>query len=169
MKFITVGRILGAHGVKGFIKIRTSYDHDFFKCLKYLVAGKDGNIQCSYKIEEVRTNKELILVKCQGIDTIDEALKLKGLYLFSSTEEIAEDQDECSPEELVGAKVVDLSENEFGIVDDIMDNGFNEIFRIKDLDGRFFLIANNEQHVPKIDIPKKVIQINLDGLVSEDI
>lgn len=169
MKFITIGKILGTHGIKGFIRVKTSNDYALFASLEYLVAGESGKILHSYKIEEVKTNKDIILIKCQGIETIEDAIKLKGLYLFSTTDEINENKDECSPEELFGAKVIDFSENEFGIVEDILDNGFNEIFRIRALDGRFFLIANNEQHVPKIDIASKVIQINTEGLVSEDI
>lgn len=169
MKFVTIGKILGTHGIKGFIKVKGSKDYSLFASLKYLVAGENGKILHSYKIEEVKTNKDIILIKCQGIETIEDAIKLKGLYLFSTTDEISENKDECSPEELFGAKVIDFLENEFGTVEDILDNGFNEIFRIRALDGKFFLIANNEQHVLKIDIASKVIQINPEGLVSEDI
>lgn len=169
MKFITIGKILGTHGIKGFIRVKTPNDYAFFANLEYLVVGENGKILHSYKIEEVKTNKNIILIKCQGIETIEDAIKLKGLYLFSTTDETSENKDECTPEELFGAKVTDFSGNEFGIVEDILDNGFNEIFRIRALDGKFFLIANNEQHVLKIDIVRKVIQINPEGLVSEDI
>lgn len=169
MKIINIGKITGTHGIKGFVKIKTPNGYDLFAGLKYLVVGCNGKITGSFRIEEIKTNKDIVLVKCEGFDSIDDALKLKGLYVISTTEEIIEDPNECSPEELLGAKVLDVSGEEFGTLEDILDNGFNEIFRIKSIEGRFFLIANNDNHVPTIDILNKTIHINKDGLVSEDI
>jgi len=52
---------------------------------------------------------------------------------------------------------------------DYIESGSNDVFRIKRNDGGFYLISNNKDHVLSIDVDKKLVTVNSEGLVDEDL
>ncbi|MBZ4672331.1 MAG: rimM [Deferribacteraceae bacterium] len=172
MKITKIGIISGSHGLRGHFKlIPKTEDVEIFYDLEFLLLGKDDKIMFSYEVEEIRENKKNFIVKCKGIDDIDRAKKIAGLAVYVSHEMLREymGEDECYLDDFIGAKVITTEDKSIGVLNDIYDNGGNEIFVIEGENGKEYLISNNEFHVPKIDVENKIIVVDEAGLVSEDL
>ncbi len=70
--------------------------------------------------------------------------------------------------DLVGCPVFDKIGVEVGTLDDYMEAGGTEVFRIKCEDG-YYLISNNIDHVLEINVKDKKLVVDRVGLVSEEI
>jgi 16S rRNA processing protein RimM len=171
-KIVKIGKVTGSHGLHGILKILPLIDEiEIFYNLKFMLFGKREDISYSYEIEDIKTNKKFLLVKCKDLKDSDSAEKLKGHHVFApkSLTEKFMDEGECYIDDFIGAGVFDIDGKKIGEVVDLEDNGGYEIFRIKLLDGKYYLISNNEVQVPNIDIKEKKIVIDVAGLVSEDL
>ena len=85
-KFISVGKILNFHGIKGEAKVGYSKNRqDFFMGLDSVYV-KTGPEYKELIIDSCRPNKSFLLVKFNGIDSIDQILEYKGLLLFVKEE-----------------------------------------------------------------------------------
>ena len=80
-EYFEIGQIVNTSGLKGVIKVNPYTDDvtkfEYFK--KVLVEKKKELIE--YEIEEVRYQKNQVLLKLKGIDTIEEAEKLKNCLI----------------------------------------------------------------------------------------
>ena len=102
-KFISVGKILNFHGIKGEAKVGFSKNRqEFFMSLNCVYIKNNGEYN-KLEIESCRTNKNFLLVKFKGIDSINDLLPYKGMLLFTDEETIREnlDEDEFLIDELV--------------------------------------------------------------------
>ncbi|MDF2612488.1 MAG: rimM, partial [Clostridia bacterium] len=79
-KMFAIGKIVNTHGIKGEVRVvPTTDDPKRFEKLKELyIERKDLKV---YKIESVRYHKGFVLIKFEGIDTIDEAELFKNAVL----------------------------------------------------------------------------------------
>ena len=81
-EYIELGQIVNTRGLRGELKVN-SFSEDpkrFEKLKKILVKTKQGNVE--YEIERVGYNKNQVILKLKGIDHIDYAEKLRGLYIY---------------------------------------------------------------------------------------
>ena len=109
-KFVSVGKILNFHGIKGEAKVGSSKSQmDFVMSLDTLYL-KDDNDYKPLHVESCRVNKNVLIMKFEGINSINELLDLKGELLFVDDEIIRKslDEDEFFIDELVGLSVFDI-------------------------------------------------------------
>ena len=91
-----VGAITQTHGIKGEVKVfPLTDDISRFKNMKNLLldGGKDGYIEL--EVENVRQQKNLVILKFKGIDNINDIEKYKGRGLYVTKEnrvELKEDE-----------------------------------------------------------------------------
>ena len=74
-EFIEAGRIVNTHGVIGEVKIEVWLDSpQFFKSFRklYTKAGEE------LKVTSAKTHKGCVIAKLDGIDSINDAMRLKG-------------------------------------------------------------------------------------------
>lgn len=81
MKNLEVGQIVNTFGIKGFVKIYPYVDdikrYDNLKTV-YVNIRKELK---KLEIEEVKYQKNMVLVKFKGIETVKEAEKLRNAYV----------------------------------------------------------------------------------------
>ena len=169
-KYISVGKILNFHGIKGEAKVGFSKNRqDFFMSLN-CVYIKENNEYKKLEIESCRQNKNFLLVKFKGIDSIDQLLPYKGFLLFVEESTIREnlDEDEFLIDELVGMGVVDAESGEnLGFVVGVSNNGATDLLSVKTKNKNISLIPFVKAIVPKVDIKNKKIAINnIEGLLE---
>ncbi|MCX8083783.1 MAG: ribosome maturation factor RimM [Calditerrivibrio sp.] len=171
MKFIRIGYIKGTHGLDGEMKIVMNTDNiDLIDKLDYLMLGKERKVLFSDEIEYLEPQKDMYLVKLKTLNDIDAASKYKGFEVLIPESVLPnEAEDEVYWFKIDGAKVVDQKGAEIGILCDYIESGSVDVFRIKAGDGKFYLISNNKDHVISINVEQKVVVINEDGLVDEDL
>lgn len=168
-KFISVGKILNFHGIKGEAKVGFSKNQEeFFLGLKSVFIKKD-NQYLPFEIESIRLNKTFALVKFKNITSINELLEFKGCLLFVEEEIIREalDEDEFLIDELVGLGVFDVDDKSLGFVVGVSNNGATDLLSVKTKSGQISLIPFVKAIVPSVDIKsKKVVVNNIEGLLD---
>ncbi len=165
---LTIGKIVCAHGLKGEVKILSLTDYPArFRaglsiCTYPLLPGID-----ELKIESVKGTSKNILIKLKGVDTREDAEKLKGLLV-----QIPIEKDTPLPEgtywqhEIIGLKVITVDGKLIGYVTDIMRTGNNDIYVVA-LKEKEYLIPAIKDIVKKIDLKNGLMLINvMDGLLE---
>ncbi len=169
-KYISVGKILNFHGIKGEAKVGYSKNRQDFVMGLTHVFVKDEHEYKQLNIESIRPNKNFLLVKFADIDDINSILKYKGALLFVTESTVREnlDEDEFLIDELVGMTAVDASNsNKLGFVIGVSNNGASDLLSIKTNTKHICLIPFVKAIVPNVDIRNKKIFINnIEGLLE---
>ena len=106
-KYISVGKILNFHGVRGEAKVGfTKNQEDFILKLDKIYI----QVNTEYKpleVENVRLNKNFAIFKFKGINSINDLIEYKGYLLFVEESTIRQnlEDDEFLIDELVGLSV----------------------------------------------------------------
>ena len=85
---IEIGQIVNTRGLRGEVKVN-SFSEDpnrFEKMSTILVKEKDDFKE--YEIQKVGYSKNQVVLKLKGIDHIDYAERLKGLYIYIRRSEL---------------------------------------------------------------------------------
>ena len=169
-KYVSVGKIVNFHGIKGEAKIGYSKSQfDFLMSLK-TVYLKDKDVYTPLNIVSVKPHKNLLITKFEGIDSINDIMPLKGALLFVDEEFIREtlEEDEFLIDELVGLEVFDNADGKkLGFVVGVSNNGATDLISVKTNSKKVCLVPFVNAIVPTVDIEnKKIIINNLEGLLE---
>lgn len=153
MSNVQVGRIVGAHGLKGDLKVEILTDF-----VQRLDVGRRLRLKGDWvTVERVREQKGRLIMKLHGIDTIDEAEKLQWQYLEAPAEERPSlDEDEYVTADLVGLSVFTTSGEELGKVDDVLLMPAHDVFVVNGI-----MIPGVKQFVKDIDLKNRKITVEL--------
>lgn len=167
MKNLEVGQIVNTFGIKGFVKIYPYVDDiKRFDKLKnvYVKISKELKM---LEIEEVKYQKNMVLVKFKGIETVEEAQKLRNCYVeIDRKDAIPLDEDTYFIADLIGLEVYSDEGNLLGKVDDIFNTGSNDIYVVKDEIGKQILLPAIKDVIKDVNITEKKITVHLlEGLV----
>ena len=169
-KYVSVGKIVNFHGIKGEAKVGYSKNQqDFFTSLD-TVYLKDKDNYTSLHILSAKPLKNMMIVKFEGIDSINDILELKGKLLFVEESVIRENlnEDEFLIDELVGLEVFDNENGQkLGFVIGVSNNGASDLISIKTNSKKISLVPFVKAIVPIVDIKNKKIMINnIEGLLA---
>ncbi|WP_162139902.1 ribosome maturation factor RimM [Limisalsivibrio acetivorans] len=170
MEFIRIGRITGTHGLDGTLRIAPITDNpQIYAEIKYLMLAKDGSVVKSLEIGYMQEHKNALLIQVDGVMDKESALELKGLDVVVPASMLPEeDEGEVYWSRIQGSEVYDTEDRFIGTLDDYIETGTSDVFRIKGDKGSF-LVSNNPDHVLRIDARNKKLLINREGLVSEEV
>ncbi len=157
-----IGQIVNTFGIKGFVKVNPWVDDvTRFEDLKtvYIKIRKEEK---KLEIEEVKYQKNQVLLKFKGIETIEQAELLRNAYI-----EI--DRKDAIPLKEGQYFIADLLESEvysdqgtlLGILDDIYNTGSNDIYVVKDSLGKSILLPGIPDVIKKVDLENKKITVHL--------
>ena len=167
-----VGAITQTHGIKGEVKVfPLTDDISRFKNMKNLLldGGRDGYI--NLEVENVRQQKNLVILKFKGIDNINDIEKYKGYGLFVTKENRVElKEDEYFIADLISVTVyLDTDEaTVFGEITDVLQTGANDVYEIQMESGKTVLIPAIKDCIKAVDMENNKMIIHLlDGLLGE--
>lgn len=165
--YLEIGQIVNTNGLKGFLKVKPLTDDiTRFEKLKTIYIQKAKEL-IEFKIQEVKYNKQSVLLKLEGIDDITEAEKYKNFYIKISKENAVElEKNSYFIVDIIGCQVY-TDENEYlGNVVDVFQTGSNDVYTLKNLEGKEILIPAIKEVIKNVDIKNKKIVIHLmDGLI----
>lgn len=168
-KFVSVGKILNFHGIKGEAKVGfTKNQADFFCSLKEVFV-KVNNDYKALKINSIRLHKNFALVKFDGIDSINDLMEYKGAFLYVEENTIREnlEEDEFLIDELVSLEVFDQEGKKLGFVVGVSNNGANDLLSVKTNSKQIVLVPFVKAIVTDVSIKdKKIIINNIEGLIE---
>lgn len=162
---LEIGQIVNSYGIKGFLKVVPLVDNNNqFKEFKTIYIQENKKSK-ELKVEEIKFSKNLVLVKVEGIDTIDEALKLKNLYLYAKREDIKLEEGAHFIVDLIGLEVYTDEGKLLGKLKEVLQPGANDVYVVENEEKEQILIPVIPDVIKKIDLQeKKVIVKLLNGL-----
>lgn len=168
-KYISVGKILNFHGIKGDAKVGFSKNQqEFFASLDKVFIKKEHEY-VPFNIVSTRFHKNFAIVNFKEISSIDELLEYKGAFLYVEEETIREalEEDEFLIDELVGLEIFDLDDKKLGFVIGVSNNGASDLLSVKTNSKKIVLIPFVKAIVTDVSIKdKKIIINNIEGLLE---
>lgn len=166
-KYFEIGQIINTSGLKGVIKVKPFTDDiQKFKDFKTIYISIKKELK-EFKIEQVRFSKNMVFLKLEGIDTIEQAENYRNLYL-----KIKRNKDEKLEEgsyyivDIIGCKVYTDEKESLGKVDDVFSTGSNDVYVVKDELGKQVLLPAIKEVIKSIDVENKTIIVHLlEGLL----
>lgn len=166
-EFLEAGKIVTTHGIKGEVKIMPYCDSPELLCeFERLFLGKSLK---EIFIERSRIQKNMVISKIEGIDTPDEAEKLRNKILYMHRDDLELDDHTYFIQDLIGMTVKNYDTGEiYGTIDDVIKTGANDVYSIKN-GSKNYLIPAIADVVISTDIYSDIMTIRpLEGLFDED-
>lgn len=167
LNYLKVGQIINTHGVRGEIKVfPLTDDVKRFGKLKVIYMRQADEYR-AYKLEGIKYFKNLVIVKLEGINSMNEAVKLVDSYLYVNRENAVKlSKDTYFIADLIGINVYTIDDEYLGTIINVFPTGSNDVYEIKKDDGKTFLIPAIKDVVKEIDIEKRSMRIELlEGLL----
>jgi len=162
-----VGQIVNTFGIKGFVKIYPYVDDiTRFDDLKKVYV-KSKNKENELEIEQIKYQKNMVLVKFKGIETVEQAELLRNAYVeIDRKDAIKLEEGQYFIADLLGLEVVSDTGIRLGILEDIFNTGSKDIYVVKDELGKQILLPYIDEVVKSIDLQKGKITVHLlEGLI----
>ena len=140
-KTINIGKVIGLHGVKGWLKILSfsSPPENIFNYKSLIISNK--YINQIFHIEDSRKQGKKILIKLDNIDdrTSAESLEESDIYIQrSDLPQLSEDTYYW--EDLLGFNVFNQNNIKIGNVDSFIETGSNDVLIVKTTKNKNILI-----------------------------
>ena len=162
-EFLEAGKIVNTHGIRGEVKIMPYTDSP------ELLAEFDrlflGKAHTEVIIEHSRAFKNMVIAKIEGVNTPEEADKLRNKLLYMHRDDLELDEDTYFIQDLIGMEVRDAdSGHVYGKIADVMQTGANDVYVVKG-DDREYLVPAIGDVVVSTDIDADIMTIRpLEGL-----
>ena len=157
-----IGAVTSTHGLRGELKVYPTTDEPArYHKLKEVILDT-GKEQLSLKIEHARLFKQMVIIKFEGFDHINEVEKLKGAKLYVTRENALElGEDEYYFADLAGLRVETEEGQLLGKVTDILQTGANDVYVIGRERQKDLLIPAIKDCVKQIDLENGRMVIHL--------
>ncbi len=166
-EYLEGGKIVGTHGVRGEMRVECWCDSpDFLAQFKTLYFD---NGKKKIKVKS-RPHKNIVLMKMQDVDTIEQAEVLRGKVLYIRRKDIKLNEGQYFVQDLIGLEVVDSNSSVvYGKISDVLKTGSNDVYEMKDSSGKLFYIPAIPDVVSKIDIDNmKAFVTPMKGLFDDE-
>jgi 16S rRNA processing protein RimM len=145
---VAVGRVIGAWGVRGDLKVEPLAPPAAFKPGRTVHLGG-----IEFTIERSRRTARLLYLKLSGIDDRERAADERGRYLQVPEAALEPPgEDTYYWYQLIGLHVVSTAGEELGQISEIITTGGNDVFVVRGPRGELLIPAIDDV-VQEIDIP----------------
>jgi 16S rRNA processing protein RimM len=163
---ILVGAIVGAHGVRGEVKVKAFTAAPENVCAYGPLLNEAGKVVLTPK--NWRPLKDALGVTAPESATREAAEALKGTGLYVARDALpAPDDDEYYAVDLIGCAVQGLGGEALGVVKAVTDFGAGDLLEI-DKDGVLWRMPFTNENAPHVDLKTRVIVADPpEGLLPE--
>lgn len=165
---LQVGQIVNTHGLRGEVKVVAWTDApEVFETLATVYTDTRTGQRCALKIDHLKYQSRRLIVKFGGVDTIEEAEKLKGQVLYVDRAQLGEPEEGYYICDLLGIRVLTEEGVELGKISEVFSTGANSVYVVKPPQGRDILLPVIPDVVKSVDIDEEVCVVHLiEGLVD---
>ena len=150
-QYLEIGKIVAVQGLKGELRVEPWCDDAKFLCQFNELYFDKGNTKIT--IEKSRPHKTLAVIKFNGVNTPEEAAKLRNKVLFMNRDDAVLEEGCYFVQDLIGLKVIDVDTNkDYGELIDVSETGANDVYYIKSGEVTYLIPA----------IPDVVINTNIE-------
>lgn len=166
-EYLEIGKVVGTHGLKGELRVDPWCDSPKFLCkFKNLYLAK-GNTKLQVNS---RPHKNIAIVKVKGVDTIEEADKMRGKILYMNRNDANLAEGEYFIQDLMGMSVVDVDNGtEYGTLTEVFKTGANDVYQVTDSNKKNFLIPVIDDVVINISLEESKVYIRpMKGIFDDE-
>ncbi len=175
MENIKIGKIVNAAGLRGEVKVYHYSDYkERFEELDEVIVERNAagkHAMEKHIIENVRYQKNMVILKLKGVDDRNGAEELKDCDVYITEADLRQlPEDTFYVKDLIGCRVVnvpsgsdtdDTEGSEIGVISDVLQNSAQDIYQVKTQEGREILIPAVGEFVKKINISEKTVTVSL--------
>lgn len=162
-RYLEIGKIVSVFGLKGEVKVQPWCDSPDFLCEFDTLYYKSGT---PVNVERARVQKNIVVMKLEGTDTVEAAQALRGRVLYMDREDVELEEGAYFVQDLIGLEVRDAETAQvYGTITEVSETGANDVYHIKSPDGKMLYVPAIPDVVKQTDIEGGVMLITpLDGL-----
>lgn len=159
---LKVGAITTTHGVRGEVKVYPTTDEpERFLDLDYVLLDTGRELR-RLDIKNVRFFKNLVILKFDGIDNINDIEKYKGCSLWIPREDAQElGENEYYIADLLGMKIVLEDGTEFGTLKNVMETGANDVYIVDSIEHGEVLLPAIRECILDVDLEENIMTVHL--------
>ena len=160
--FLLIGRVAGAHGIKGALKIFSFAESPsvFDSGSLIHLRGNRGGEE-SYTVRWVKSHGKGVLLSLEGVDDRTQAESLIGAELFIEKKLLPELEEGTHYWfDIIGLSVYTKDTEYIGQITSIIPTGSNDVYVVQDED-KEILVPALESVVIDIDLKKKRMTVDL--------
>lgn len=154
-KYLETGKIVNTHGVRGEVKIQPWADSPEF-------LQDFDNIYIDQKPVRVlssRVHKGCVIATLEGIDDINDAMRLKGKIVYIDRDDVALPSGGYFVQDIIGASVVDEQGAEVGKLKEILNLPGGDVYVIQGQ--REVLIPAVPEFILSVDAENGIITVHM--------
>ncbi len=158
MNTIKLGKITAPQGIRGEVRVYpyTDTPDRFSQIPAVLVKGEKRRVQ------KARANKNLVILKLQGVDDRNAAEALRGQMLFLDRADLWEQpEDTYFVDDITGSSVVTEDGSPVGTLKAVHSRPAQDLYEIEKPDGSTFLLPAVKEFVLTVDPENKIITVRL--------
>ena len=158
MEKIKIGKIVNTVGLKGEVKVYNYSDSiEIYETIESIYVEDRLTV-----IENVRAQKNMVILKLEGADDRNAAEALRGKDLYIPEDDLPElPEAQYYVRDLIGMSATEEDGNLLGHVTDVLQNTAQDIFEVESENGKKLLIPKVDQFVLDIDAEKREITVRL--------
>lgn len=166
-EYLEIGKIVGTHGIQGEMRVECWCDSPAFLTQFKTLYLKEGKEKLEVK---ARPHKNIALVKAKGVDSIEAADLMRGKVLYMKRSDAKLPKGVHFVQDLVGLEIRD-AENDtvYGTLTDVLKTGANDVYELKNADGKAYYIPVIDDVVKKIEPEKGYVLITpMKGIFDDE-
>lgn len=165
--FISLGKIVKPHGIKGAVQIYPYSDSDLLLKTETLYISDDQGRNVPFHVSWARSKKKnALIIQFSKVTDRNFSEQLTGKDVFIDKAKLPQlDPEEYYHFQLKGLKVYDSKRGFTGHIQGILDAGGNDILVIKDKGNKEIMIPAVKEFLMEIDFVSGICKVNIpDGL-----
>ncbi len=158
--YLVIGFLRRPHGVNGEIimDIHTDFPERIKSGRKVLIGEKHQ----PHTLDTVRERNDGLLISLRGVDTPEEAGKFRNQWVYVKASEVPPlPEGQVYKYELVGLDVIDDNGNALGKLAEILETGANDVYVVKNEEGKEILLPAIPPVILNIDMKQRVMKVHL--------
>lgn len=165
-QFLEIGKIVNTHGISGEIKVQPWCDSPDVLTEFDVLYFKDRS---PLHILSSRVHKGCVILKAEGIDTIEKATALREKILYMNRDDVELPENLVFIQDIIGFTVYDQRlERVVGKLKDVLTNPANDIYMIQDGE-KEYLVPAVKEFLKGIDLEKDLIMIcTIPGMYGDE-
>lgn len=167
-QYLEAGKIVRTHGVRGELCVEPWADSPEFLAKSKRFWFDEGKQDAG--LLSSRVHKGRLLVKLRGVETVEQGDALRGKVLYLSREDVELPEGSFFLQDLIGLRAVDGNTGkEYGILQEVIPTGANDVYRIVDKAGKEYLFPAVSHMIGRIAPEEGVIELlPIPGIFDED-
>lgn len=158
--YLTVGFLRRPHGVHGEIvmDLHTDFPERLKRGRKLLISEEHA----PFTIQSVREHQNGVLIKFNGVDTPEDAGKLRNQWAYVKVSDVPPlPPGQIYKHELFGFRVVDENDNVLGELVEIIETGANDVYVVRDGSGKELLLPAIPSVILDRDVTRRTMRVHL--------